>query len=150
MDDFASSFMIDFMAFKYGLPHDYITHECEITCDKCDNVISKNTIDFNKEHENEYIKSYGYFENDDNIELGDIRIYKCEENFKNSRICNLGYYMYGRIWKIIRFDRFIKELQLGVNVKKQNEKVKLVIESISKKQNEKLQPIVESKFNKQE
>lgn len=58
--------------------------------------------------------------------------------------------MYGHIWKIIRFDRFIKELQLGVDVKKQNEKVKLVIESISKKQNEKLQPIVESKFNKQE
>ena len=57
LDDFASSFMIDFMAFKYDLPHDYITHECEITCDKCDNVISKNAIDFNKEHENEYIGS---------------------------------------------------------------------------------------------
>lgn len=105
--DFASSFITEFMAFKYSLPHEYIIYNDEITHDKCDNIIMKKIIDYNKSKVFGNIELYGYFENNNGIELGDIYL---QSRYYNGKSGDIKCFISDNDWKCFEFDTFIKSV----------------------------------------
>lgn len=146
-DDFVSSFITEFMAFKYDLSIDgYDFYVYGMKWD--DYRIEKIERDIDYHNKNKYVKLYGCFKNKDNIELDGVYTYNYNDNYLMFK--RLQYYKDVKN-KCTSFDKFIKELQLNIETKtkKSEEKLQLIVESKSKKQEKKLKIKIE-KIQQQE
>lgn len=135
--DFASSFITEFMAFKYSLPHEYIIYNDEITHDKCDDIIMKKIIDYNKSKVFGNIELYGYFENNNGIELGGI--YLQPGYYNNESSDGIEYFTNDKDWKCFEFDVFIKsvsDIVVKPKPKKLEEKIQVKIEQFTQQESE--------------
>lgn len=150
-DDFVSSFITEFMDFKYDFSINY-GYDFYVYGMKWDDYriekIERDIAYYNRKNKNKYVKLYGCFKNKDNIELDGVYTY--DYNYHCMIFEQLRYYKDMKN-KCTSFDKFIKELQLNIETKskKSKEKLQLIVVSKSKKQEKKLKIKIE-KIQQQE